>query len=191
MKQIFNFTIFLIILLLICLTVSSAQATLTVRVNSHSTMSAGSLLSKVIQEDRSSLLDHYKSSLVPTTSPTHTISLTPAPQIPADNGNIQNEESSLLGNSMIKSASSTNTIISRDDAVNIAIHAFDNIIVTNPPDARLSRYRVSTKYVTAWSVTIEGIPKNVPADSLFVGRAGGTVVMNAQTGEILTIYQWR
>ncbi len=190
MKQIFKFTFFLFILLLICLTVISAQATQTIGVNSHSTMSAGSLLSKVTQEDRSSLLDHNTSSRVPTTSPTHTISLTPAPQIPADNRNIQNE-ASLLGNSMIKSASSTNTIISKDAAVNIAVRAFDNIIVTNPPIARLSRYRVSTKYVTAWSITIEGIPENVPADSLFVGRAGGTVVMNAQTGEILTIYQWR
>jgi hypothetical protein len=189
--------------LFVSIIICNVQAGIPTSLNSHNTYTTD-LLSKITAKNTNSLIDQtpsITSSISCPTISTQTFSLS--------NSGINNEGTTIspLTNSLINENNqgknsvsknykiqvdtSTNTIISKETAISIAISAFDNLIVSNPPSARLGRHRISMQYVPAWSVTIEGSPKNVPSDSLFVGRAGGTVVINALTGDVIDVYQWR
>ncbi len=83
-------------------------------------------------------------------------------------------------------------LISKGEAVAIATGACGDITLTRPPVAKLgTRYLLWPEYGSVWTVTIEGIPKTVPADRVGIGRAGGIVTVDAKTGEVIAINVWR
>ncbi len=83
-------------------------------------------------------------------------------------------------------------LISKGEAIAIATDACGDITLTRPPVAKLGTcYLLWPEYGSVWTVTIEGVPKTVPADRVVIGRAGGIVTIDAKTGEVIDINVWR
>lgn len=196
--------IFFAAIFLISMVICSVQAVLVIPGNTYTSQSARNFLSDISNNERPTF-DQIHSSIgnlqptpTVTTSPIHEQEISSSSPyfsylVPTVSPRIQPlAPSSSSSNSLLPAIYPSNEIISEDEAISIASNAFDNIIITEPPVATLKpRYRVFPNYVTVWSVKVDGIEEEVAPDSLYVGRAGGTVVLDAKTGDIIVTYQVR